>query len=581
MSWFSGGSSSGGWFGGKVSEEQRQDDQPLAKMAAKPTAVRDWEQQTIAAERLALAGSHEGPARPKWNPFLSLENSEKFDNKMKNMRQMKDQAPAGDIVLRSFEQQVLGAPLDGPAVPAAGSHGHGGENQEVEGVGKGIDGHVIPLMLPWVTWPPQRTRWTPAPDKDDMGHARMSPDQERRCMGLAYYHQGKTYEYYEVACQIEFARNDELSGHLAGCAGLCFHLRHKNSGVASYLYYVRLGSDETAGDELVLARLEASSYDQYDLLPTEIEVLNKYHRGKFLVNDGVHYFRVRSFSGGFMFYFNHAYVGFHEVKEQDKTMATFGHCGIWTYDLEVSVKKMLQKNLEDMEMLDTGTGEELETGFQGVYALLKAQHLVVKSDRMIMQDVFIVWCKLLADIREARMAPFRHLEGAEKAHAQKQMLAEWLSTLYTLQRYAELLTSSDHLKGRRLQLFLNELDHTNPPPPPPPLAAPPTPEDEELHYLYEMQQRKYQKQIEDAGRKVLGKEKFAELKNMTTGSLAQQQKGLVAQKQRQMAAESVEESQYQALTKMAQRLLSNFGEMEDLVPKMKSLRGDVSSAISP
>jgi hypothetical protein len=25
-----------------------------------------------------------------------------------------------------------------------------------------------------------------------------------------------------------------------------------------------------------------------------------------------------------------------------------------------------------MEMLDTGTGEELETGFQGVYALLKA-----------------------------------------------------------------------------------------------------------------------------------------------------------------------------------------------------------------
>ena len=26
--------------------------------------------------------------------------------------------------------------------------------------------------------------------------------------------------------------------------------------------------------------LQASSYDQYDLLPTEIEVLNKHHRGK-------------------------------------------------------------------------------------------------------------------------------------------------------------------------------------------------------------------------------------------------------------------------------------------------------------
>ena len=30
--------------------------------------------------------------------------------------------------------------------------------------------------------------------------------------------------------------------------------------------------------------------------------------------------------------------------------------------------------------------------------------------------------------------------------------------------------------------------------------------------------RRYQKQIEDAGRKVLGKEKFAELKNMARGA---------------------------------------------------------------
>ena len=41
----------GGMFKGCVFPSS-QDDQPLAKMAAKPTAVRDWEQQTIAAERL-------------------------------------------------------------------------------------------------------------------------------------------------------------------------------------------------------------------------------------------------------------------------------------------------------------------------------------------------------------------------------------------------------------------------------------------------------------------------------------------------------------------------------------------------
>jgi hypothetical protein len=41
----------GGMFKG-CGAPSSQDDQPLAKMAAKPTAVRDWEQQTIAAERL-------------------------------------------------------------------------------------------------------------------------------------------------------------------------------------------------------------------------------------------------------------------------------------------------------------------------------------------------------------------------------------------------------------------------------------------------------------------------------------------------------------------------------------------------
>lgn len=52
-----------------------------------------------------------------------------------------------------------------------------------------------------------------------------------------------------------------------------------------------------------------------------------------------------------------------------------------------------------------------------------------------------------------------------------------------------------------------------------------------------MQQKRYQVQIEEAGRRVLGPEKFAQLKNMAGGSLAQRQKDLVAQRQIEMAEE--------------------------------------------
>ena len=567
MSWLFGGSSASSGTRDQVSTEQRKDDQPLAKTAAKPTALRDWEQQAITS---AKGGSNEGTVRPKWNPFLSLEMSEKFDAKMNNMRQLKDQSSVGEISLRSYEQQVLGAPVDAPTLPTASARTGGADNQEVEGVGKGVDGHLIPLQQAWIIWPYHRTKWTPAPAAVDKGSAMMAPDPDKRCMGVAYPHphQARVYEYYEVACNLEFSRNDELSGHSAGCAGLCFHLRHKNQSIDSFVFFVRLGSDENAGDELVFGRLQASTYDDCEDMPTEIEVLKRYQRGKLLVNDGKHYFRVRSFCGGFMFYFNHAFVGFYEVKEQDLSLAKFGHCGIWCYDLQVSVHRMVQKDLEDME-----SHEVADVDFKDSYALVKVQHLIHKSDRTIKLDIFGVWADMRREAHARRMAPYTHLQGAAKEQAKKMMLLEWLSTLYTLQRFSGILNSPEHLKGRRMQMFLHELDLTHPPPPPPPLSAPPTPEDEELHYLYEMQQKKYQKQIENAGGKILGQEKFAELKNMTAGSLAKQQKDLVAQKQKQMAQHALGESEYQALTKMARRLLSNFGEMDDLVPAMKTLRG--------
>ncbi|CAJ1434973.1 unnamed protein product [Effrenium voratum] len=97
------------------------------------------------------------------------------------------------------------------------------------------------------------------------------------------------------------------------------------------------------------------------------------------------------------------------------------------------------------------------------------------------------------------------------------------------------------------------------------------------HYLYEMQQRKYQKQIEHAGRKVLG-EKLQALKNMTDGSLAYQQKELVAQMQKKKAQEATTEKEHQALKQMAKRLMSNFGEMKDLVPTVKHFRATRDAA---
>ncbi|CAL1167176.1 unnamed protein product, partial [Cladocopium goreaui] len=103
---------------------------------------------------------------------------------------------------------------------------------------------------------------------------------------------------------------------------------------------------------------------------------------------------------------------------------------------------------------------------------------------------------------------------------------------------------------------------------------------------------RYQKQIEDAGRKVLGKEKFAELKNMASNGLAPRHPrlpwlpwlgaddrlfGTAAERSGGAEAETDgcrgdwnqlfwgrESVNSIALTKTAQRLLSNFGEMEDL-----------------
>lgn len=538
---------------------------------AKPSALREWERRALAVERNVNNEESAADRRPKWNPFLSLEDSELFDDKMKKMRQMRDVGDIGDIMpLRSYEQQVLGAPLidvQSKKVTAHKGDDSGAEDEEeADGIGKGIYGQSMPLTVPWVTWPHRQTLWKPAVDED--GHAVLTPDPDVSCMAVAYCLQGKTYEYYEAACELEIARNDEDHGRAAGAAGMCFHTRHQHHSLKAYVFYLRFVSGDINHGELVFGKLDDHSPIQ---TPTEVALLNR--KEKLVVNDGRHYFRVRSFQGGLMFYFDYVFVGFVEV-EQD-AFCKYGRIGVWSFDLEVSIHKVLMNSLEDLELDLEG---DHSAAFHDKYSLAKVHHIALKTDRVMRTDVFQMWRTVVRESHAERMAPFQRLEGAEKERARKQMLMAWFSTLHTLQRFTEILTSNEHLQGPRVQRYLQELDSTNPPPPPPPLAPPPSSEDEELHYLYELQQRRYQKQIEHAGRTILGDEKFAELKNMTGGSLAQQQKDLVAQKQKQMAQHSNEESHYQALNKMARRLLSNFGEMDDLVPTMRRLRADRAAA---
>eukprot|EP00913_Durusdinium_trenchii_P014408 g13514.t1 len=440
------------------------------------------------------------------------------------MRQMRDVGDIGDIMpLRSYEQQVLGAPLidvQSKKVTAHKGDDSGAEDEEeADGIGKGIYGQSMPLTVPWVTWPHRQTLWKPAVDEDGPrvfmptlqdGHAVLTPDPDVSCMAVAYCLQGKTYEYYEAACELEIARNDEDHGRAAGAAGMCFHTRHQHHSLKAYVFYLRFVSDINHG-ELVFGKLDDHSPIQ---TPTEVALLNR--KEKLVVNDGRHYFRVRSFQGGLMFYFDYVFVGFVEA------------------------------------------GRFPDAAECRLYSLAKVHHIALKTDRVMRTDVFQMWRTVVRESHAERMAPFQRLEGAEKERARKQMLMAWFSTLHTLQRFTEILTSNEHLQGPRVQRYLQELR---------PQGVAPSRvgrQDEELHYLYELQQRRYQKQIEHAGRTILGDEKFAELKNMTGGSLAQQQKDLVAQKQKQMAQHSNEESHYQALNKMARRLLSNFGEMDDL-----------------
>eukprot|EP00439_Symbiodinium_sp_Y106_P082134 s96_g21.t1 len=172
--------------------------------------------------------------------------------------------------------------------------------------------------------------------------------------------------------------------------------------------------------------------------------------------------------------------------------------------------------------------------------------------------------------RHERMKPYLDFSDDPEVMSQvrRRTLAVWISTFYTMRKLQQKLDDDD-IKEKRMQKYLEAMDRVEPPPPPPPLEPPPSAQDEELHYLYELQQQKYKRQIEQSSRKVLSKAKLETLRNMTQNSLASQQKKLVADKQRKMADEASSEQEHKALKQMAKRLTSNFEEMTNMVSTLR------------
>ncbi|CAJ1434971.1 unnamed protein product [Effrenium voratum] len=403
MSWFSGSSSSWGasLFTSTVDTTQRKEDKPMPKVAAK-SLMRDWEVQCY-----GTADDNENVEKPTWDPFLSLEESEAFEKRMSTMRQMRDIGELGETSgLKSYEQQVLGAhhthtKSKTKKMPA--SEGDTGptvveDEDQLVGMDKVIDGQTLSVAVPWSLWPQQTTEW-----KNADSYATLIPDTES--FGIAFYVKDKPPMYYEAACELELSRGLDSPGS----AGMCFHLKpgRGNAGMRSYIFYLQFLEGEDDSAKLVVAKLSGQSSREMPETLRDLKEVN--------CTDGWHYFRVRSFHGGLMFYFDFQYVGFMEVG--DDSLARRGLLGVWAWDMEVNVRKAVVRNLEDMDVVDHGDSEREEA-----IKAAQREHRVLMFRKARAARLIQTAVRVAIRSRRERMAPYLEFEGAEMLAARKRVL---------------------------------------------------------------------------------------------------------------------------------------------------------------
>merc|ERR1719456_1456102 len=131
-------------------------------------------------------------------------------------------------------------------------------------------------------------------------------------------------------------------------------------------------------------------------------------------------------------------------------------------------------------------------------------------------------------------------QGTE-SNLRARKLLSWIATLSFLRRFDEKMQLPEIVKAKT-EVYLTNLE---PPPPPPPPEEPPDSEEEELHDKYEAMIRRYEDQWKKEGQRVLGKEKFEDIRNMPRNGPAEREKKIIAQRCLQQAGEVLNEAEYQ------------------------------------
>jgi len=139
-------------------------------------------------------------------------------------------------------------------------------------------------------------------------------------------------------------------------------------------------------------------------------------------------------------------------------------------------------------------------------------------------------------------------QGTE-ANLRARKLLTWVASLSFLKKFDEKMQLGE-IERAKTDHYLTSLPL---PPPPPPPEDPPDSEEEELHEKYEAMIRRYEGSWNKEGQRVLGKDKFEEVRNKRSGP-AEKEKKIIAQKCLQRANEVLNEAEYQEFLRKAWRL---------------------------
>lgn len=141
-------------------------------------------------------------------------------------------------------------------------------------------------------------------------------------------------------------------------------------------------------------------------------------------------------------------------------------------------------------------------------------------------------------------------------------LLTWVASLSFLKKFEDKMQEPEIMEAK----MRNYLKNLPAPPPPPPMDEPPNDEDQELHYKYEAMIQRYEKQWTQEGKKVLGPEKFEEIRNRTRDGPASKEKLIIADKCLKEAQEVLNEVEYQELLRKAWRLRDDHAAPSDYDP---------------